>query len=307
MSRTEEEMARDFTLSYDGPAFERGNMPARELAAALVALGDIFQEAVVATDPDAPPVEIEIRAISRSAFDVSLHLAQSGVVNFLTRPEVIAAQTLIGIVAGFFTLLKVFRGKPIEQAPQTQVTFNADTITVSIDQSTHYTFPATARHLYDSRTARENARAVVDPLQREGVDVVKIENSVTPMVAVEKADFEAFTAEMPAEEEGESAETLIPSMPLVIVQPALEGEAKWRFRSGELWIRAEMKDVGYLRDVHEARDGFFRGDTLIADVVMKTWPAKPLKSPEWKVVKVHQHLRGSRPTPPLPISDDEVE
>src|SRR4051794_19513081 len=110
MADAGDELARDFELTFDGPALATGRMPVRELAPALLALGDLFHEAHVISAPTEAPVELEVRAAPRrGSFEVSLYLSTSDVVNLLTSSEAVAAGTIITLVGGVVGLFKLIR------------------------------------------------------------------------------------------------------------------------------------------------------------------------------------------------------
>ena len=52
----------DFAVEYDGPALQAGRMPVRDLAPALLALGEIFTDASRVFYPEREPVALNIEA-----------------------------------------------------------------------------------------------------------------------------------------------------------------------------------------------------------------------------------------------------
>src|SRR5690349_19884065 len=82
-------------------------MDVRELAPALLAMGDLLRDANAALYPHSPEVTLEIRANERGSFVVHLIVHQPDtrdqIVTILTSPEATAAATLatlLGIVVG---------------------------------------------------------------------------------------------------------------------------------------------------------------------------------------------------------------
>jgi hypothetical protein len=63
-----------FEVTYDGPALADGRMPVRDLAPALLALGDLFAEASALVYPEREPVALNIKATQEGSFVVQLIL-----------------------------------------------------------------------------------------------------------------------------------------------------------------------------------------------------------------------------------------
>jgi hypothetical protein len=93
-----------FGITYDGPALAAGTMPVRDLAPALLALGDLFTEASQVLYPDAGPVALNIKATDEGSFDVHLILEAKDLwdqlVDMFTSDEVTALVNLQNLVIG---------------------------------------------------------------------------------------------------------------------------------------------------------------------------------------------------------------
>src|SRR5688572_17376787 len=112
-----------FGVTYDGPALVTGRMPVRELAPALLALGDVFAEASLVAYPDRPPVALDIKATEEGSFVVQLILETPDevwdqVVDIFGSDAVSALVNLkelvIGSGFGLFWLIKRLKGRRIE-------------------------------------------------------------------------------------------------------------------------------------------------------------------------------------------------
>src|SRR3954469_17506894 len=63
-----------FGIAYDGPALATGRMPVRDLAPALLALGDLFSLSSGLLYPQLSPVAVQVEATEQGSFFVHLLL-----------------------------------------------------------------------------------------------------------------------------------------------------------------------------------------------------------------------------------------
>lgn len=93
-----------FSVVYDGPAVAGGEMPVRDLAPALLALGDLFTEASTVLYPKLEPAGLNIKATEKGSFDVSLILHGEAIwdqiVKLFTSPDANALINLRDAIIG---------------------------------------------------------------------------------------------------------------------------------------------------------------------------------------------------------------
>jgi hypothetical protein len=198
-----------FSIAYEGPALETGRMPVRDLAPALLALGDLFTEAGQLVYPHSAPVTLSIKATEQGSFDVHLILEAEDLwdqfVDLFGSDPVTALANLKTLIAGgagfsLFGLIKYLRGRRVEREVPAQTSGN---VKLTLNDGTAIEIPTEVAKLYRRITIRRKAREVVSPLTREGVDQVKFADSpkAAPELVVEKGDFPAY--EDAATEEGD--------------------------------------------------------------------------------------------------------
>ena len=68
-----------FSIAYDGPALHDGAMDVRDLAPALLAVGQLFDAANNILNSDHTKVSVNVTATGDGSFEVFLELAQTHV------------------------------------------------------------------------------------------------------------------------------------------------------------------------------------------------------------------------------------
>jgi hypothetical protein len=294
-----------FEIVYDGPALATGTMPVRDLAPALIALGDLFVEASAVLHPDWEPVALNIKATEEGSFLVRLTLESEGLwdqlVNVFGSPGASALTNLRDFVltaGGLFWLIKRLKGRKIAFRENTPT--DPGTITLTLDDQTKLEVPAEVLTLYRSIEIRKQARQVVAPLAREGVEVVKFTARPNEEeVAVEKGDLPAY--ELP---EGPD-EPLLDEEREMFVEIAsvafIEGN-KWRLSDGGNTFWASVEDASFLERVERGAEVFRKGDKLRCLIrLVQSQPATGGLQTDYHVVKVIEH----RPSPTqLSLGDD---
>ena len=108
----------EFDVSYDGPALATAEMAVRDLAPALLALGELFHDASRITYPERPPVALKIRATSEGSFVVDLILEAERtwdtVRDFFSSDPGSALANLIEVVGALFIATRLIGRRAIK-------------------------------------------------------------------------------------------------------------------------------------------------------------------------------------------------
>jgi hypothetical protein len=285
-----------FRIAYDGPALESGTMPVRDLAPALLALGNLFAEASQVVYPRSAPVALNIKATETGSFDVHLILQAEDLwdqfVDMFGSDAVTALVNLKTLIAGgaisVFGLIKTFRGRAIQKEERASTPGH---VRVTVDETT-IEIPADLAKLYRRISIRKKARDVVAPLSREGVDEVRIEErrNAPPRLVITKDDVRSY--EEAATDEGDVINDEIREMTYQVAGVSFEEGHKWRLSEGAVTIWATIEDEAFLHDVHNNRERFGRGDLLRCQVrVVQKQRAGKLTT-EYYVIRVLKHIQG---------------
>lgn len=259
--------AVEFSVSYEGEAVAESTMDVRDLAPALLALGQAFDRANSLLNSDRASVTLEIRATRQGSFEILLILKQlfDGASTFLSHDFISSAANIKNLLlggkglVGLLKLKKMLKGSKPKEIERTEnnVTLEIEHLRLSV--------PAKVLDLYKDRILGEQIEAVVRPLTRDGIDRIVFRDQATLVEMVEKDEAEYF---QPDQEEGEIlSEIVIPRQRLKIVSlNFLKG--KWRLSDGERARWYTIRDHQFAREVEQGIRRFGNGDLLICQVVM---------------------------------------
>lgn len=302
----------DFWFVYDGPAVADGRVPVRDLAPALIALGDLFQIANEVIEPSAPAVRLEVRAFNDGSFRSALSAATDVIEAGLLSDPAIALSTLVTLITdpakGVFGILRMIKGRIIGFKR------NADgSTTITTETGNVYNFPQAQNSvitIIENAPARNAAAAVTKELRdKPGLDEIRIERPnqeplvITKGEAQEMPEWAVDMAEPEPLNETEFEAVLIP------LQPTLDPRymARFMMAGSDQIIRARIEDETYWRRIHSHEEGFLEGDTMRVRLRMKQWPPEADKPTEWTVLEVISHKHPEGRAVPLPFQEPDEE
>ena len=283
----------EFAVSYEGPAFVEHAMPVRDLAPALLALGQAFERANGLLNGGSASVSLSIRATRPGSFEVALFLEQvlEGTGDVLTHDLFSSAADLTGIVVGGSTvgvgliaLIKKLRGKKPKIEPQLPegVVFEADNVRFIVSTE--------VARLYGDKPMRDQLEAFVRPLAKEGVQRVTFRRGQTELESVEREEAEYFNTDA---ENTNVTEYVIPRQRLQIASLAFNREGKWRLSDGANTRWYAMGDEAFAKSIQMGRR-FGKDDILVCEVLMtqRISEAGKLRL-DYSVLRVLQHVTPS--------------
>jgi len=280
-----------FDLTYDGDAIVEGRMPVRDLAPALLALGEIFAEASDLIAPERPPASLSIEATGKGSFVV--HLIVGGwdhIIDIFSSKDadalVVLKESIVG-ACGLFAFTKAVGRRLISRADSTP---DPGKMVIKFEDGTSLEVPTATWELYGRYEVRKKSSEVIKPLLKDGVDRLdfRVDREVTVSLGPADADaFEAPTA--PLIGAGPlGSETL--QLVVSIVSVAFKDDNKWRLSDGSRTFFALIRDDAFLAGVASGREAFRAGDMLRCRLrIVQTSDGDGLHS-EYEVIEVLEHL-----------------
>jgi hypothetical protein len=294
-----------FGVKYKGQALADGRMPVRDLAPALLALGELFREASKELYPELPTPSLDVKANEKGSFDIQMVLAADGrweqVVNMLSAKGPTALTNLLGLVidgtilgTGLIKMIQVIGKRKIKRE---EAADNPEQMRIILDDETVIEAPTGTVRLYRNPKIRRAARDSIAPLKRPEMEQVEFRptGADAAPVTVQAEDVGAF--DLAAEPEGEEtvSEQEI-DVTLDVFSPEFEpgSERKWRFGGlGESFM-AKNEDPEFAEKVAKHEEVFGAGDQLEAtvEIVQKRDPETGKIRDSRRVVRVKRVIKA---------------
>lgn len=298
----------NFTLTYDGPALQNHEMDVRELAPAMLAVGELFDAMNLLLNGESAEVQINVKAHEPGCFSVVFDIIQNwrdGALSLLTGDYVAAALNLKELLiggAGLIWWIRTRRGRMPDRVEK----LSGNMIRVFYDGES-FDVPLQLLRLYQDLAVRHALEKVVHrPLQNPGINLVEFGERSNPAQRVIEVEADAFKApEIPdkilVSDTREAA--------FSIVSLAFKEDNKWRLHDGQNSVSATIEDEDFLRRVNQNTIRFAKGDVLVCEIeFVQKQTAKGLVT-ENIVKRVKTHIPAPRQldllNPPPPEDDDD--
>ena len=299
----------NFSLKFEGPAVDDGEIDVQDLAPSLLALGHLIQAANAELNGNSAQVAVKVKTTRSGSFEVDMAVVQSIVEQAATLLDVLsghkdgiaAANTLadvilkvggaaVGAVAttggGLFALLKWLRGRKPEKIEPTGGDVNVhigDTVFVTNRQTIL---------LAENREVREQARKLVGILEKKGIESLSVCRDMATTLTIESSEVPCFDVPDGTEEMLEESER---RMWLQIDSLSFKEGNKWRMTDGGEPFYAILEDVDFIDRIAKGEVSFSKADTLhclVREAQSRT--AKGQLKKERTIIQVIEHRPGAR-------------
>jgi hypothetical protein len=295
-------------IVYDGPALASHEMEVRDLAPALLALGELFEEANATLNHGKSKVSVSVKgSFKTGCFAIDIAVTQSIIQqaqDFFAGAPVTAAINMITALGlagvgtkGVFQLISWVRRRKIIRVE----ILNNGKVRVYCDGD-HYETEQEVLALFRNWRLRKAFQDVVyTPMQREGIEYFAVREPAGDFAAASQDTATAFIA---PEQEEEALEESERTASLQLVNIAFRDDNKWRFFDGAATFYASITDDSFLNRVEINEERFSKGDILRVRLLeRKTLVGEQLKA-EYQVIEVIDHRRaGSQLRLPISAPD----
>lgn len=299
--------ASTFRVVYDGPALAENQMDVRDLAPALMALGDALEQSHNLLRQDSSTVRLKVRASFKAgSFGIELEVVQNfldHVVDMFSGRSATAATNLLALLGftgtsavGLVQLIKWLKGRSIRRV----MSLDDDRVEIQVDDDSLEVDRRVVELYRDWRVRKALEDAIRGPLKEEGIESFGASSDPEhDFVSVDRSEAYLFEAPPPADEELSDSEEV---MNLQLATVAFRDDNKWRFSDGASTFHASVSDEGFLHRINSG-EAFAKGDVLRARVRKRQWLSGETIRADYDVREVLEHRRAHAQLD-LPIQPD---
>jgi hypothetical protein len=299
-----------FKISYDGPALTNHEMNVKDLAPALLAVGELLEDANNILNGEKAKVVVNIKATNPGSVDVLFSVCQDLLAQATSLfssngvNAIVNAKTLLDILGvglpssgGVIGIILWVRNRKIKNI--TKIEGNG--FKIQTEDNDVRIVSGQEIKLFGFLNIRKNLEAIIKkPLEKEGVDKIcfsKDKNRSTNVI--EKKDIELFSAPEVEQELIDESEV---EMSLQIVNISLQEGGKWRFSDGNATFFAEIKDKDFVNKILKNEEVFAKDDLLKVVMKRKQYLSGGGISTDYEILKIVEH-RSAAIQIKLPFSE----
>lgn len=291
-------------IAYCGEAVDNGTMDVRDLAPALLALGDLVDKANNIINNNNSKVKVLVKSdIKKGSFEITLDVVQTlpeqvmclvGLANQLPIREILndlgLGCTLSGVNIPF--LIKKLKGKN----PTSVKKIEDDNVLLEFSETETETEKIKVSQrvlkLYRNEKVRKCFSDALSPLKTPGIDSFEVRDNLSKLVTkITNEELDYF--EVPVKNEVEPIVSEKRAF-MQIISLTFEENNKWRLYDGgeKLWVN--IIDNNFLTQVDNGNIGFSKGDTLellLRTTQSLTTSGLKINHDVIEVYKVHHKLK----------------
>lgn len=255
-------------VAYDGPDVEDGSMDVRDLAPALLAIGDLLQASNDELNGATASMSVQVRSDFKSgSFDIGLGLLVAGGTTALLAPfaeKLVTAKQIaecIGLIKStgmtLLGLIKALGGKK----PDAVTPAGGSDVMVSVTGINHRV-NVNVYKLYMNQAARKGASDAVRPLRdRAGITAFEVRDEAGKAIeTIHRSDLDAFT--FPSGESRLLSEGPLTTIYVEVLRAAFRPNLRWKVSDGASRFGVLITDKEFWRKVDAHELTFGRGERL---------------------------------------------
>jgi len=301
----------NFVLTYDGPALRDHEMNVRDLAPAMLSVGEAFEALNSLYNGKAAQIAVNVRAHDPGCFKVAFDVVQAyrDTTQFLSGTEITAALNLLqilfgggSIAGGLIWLTRKLSG----QKPDRIEKLSPGMFRLFIDGET-YDVPVQLLQAYQEMRVRKAIEGFVSkPLRKPGITDVIIEESGHVIEHVKEDEEPIFRApdadtDIIIDDTRRAAYT--------IRDLSFDEDGTWKLFDGSNPIKARIEDQDFLGRIERDEIRFAAHDVLVCSVhFVQRRTGRGLEN-EYTVEEVLEHIPAPRqlrfPEPQNPNEGDD--
>lgn len=260
-----------FFISYDGSALQTHEMDVKDLAPALLAIGELLEEANRALNGEDIKVRVNIRAPQPGSVEVffsvvqdflsqTMSLLNGEFVNSIINGKELVALLGLGGGGGVVALLKWLRNRKIKNIIKVEI----DKYKIELDDGEIKIITQNEIKLFSLLNIRKKFEAIIrGPLQKPGINQIKFKDANSEQV-IRKEETEYFATPIITEEIIDEREI---ETNLQIVNVSFQEDGKWKFFDGSTCFFANILDKEFMDKIQKNEKYFAKDDLL--NVILK--------------------------------------
>jgi len=284
-----------FHIKYDGQALANNEMNVKDLAPALLAVGELLEEANDLLNERKTKINVNIKATEEGSVDIVLSVIQdfwnqsvslfdSDDVNAIVNAkELLEIVLLGGSGAGLLGLLKWLKNRPIKSVTK------LDTGDLKIELSDGDIKISNEKEikLFQMISIRKKIEAFIrTPLLKKGIESVTFSKDKEREEKIIKEEIDYFTTPEIAEEVINEQEI---ETNLTMINVSFQEDGKWKFSDGANAFFAEIGDKEFVEKVQKNQTVFAKDDILKVILGVKQFILDGNMKAEYTVKKVINH------------------
>ncbi len=281
-------------IAFDGPGVADGTMDIRDLAPALLALGDLLQAAHHNLNGEASELIVQVQSDFKSgSFDIGLGMllasqaASLVPLNFATAKQI---ASYIGLIkdAGL-NLIQLSKWLNNDKPTVTPVSDGYVQVSVRGENNK---VNINVNKLYGDKKVRQALSDTLKPLRSNGIDRFEVrDESKRISESVTREELQSFSPLLEiTDADLVSSEAKPATMFVEVIKPSFRPKLRWSVSDGQRKFGALMRDENFLRRVDSHEKSFMRGEVLKVRMRLNQHQGPQGLVGEYEIVEVLEEL-----------------